>query len=93
MWEEGFASPQNATGEPFRVAPGSYRRNHGELPMCRRTECPDCKKPSYAGCGRHIDQVLGDVPPAERCRCREAKKGSESAAPGVADVLRRFLGV
>lgn len=93
MREEGFANPKNEAGEPFRATTGSYRRNHGEMPMCRRTECPDCKKPSYAGCGRHIDQVLGDVPPADRCHCHE-KKGSESATPGgVADVLRRFLGV
>lgn len=39
--------------------------------MCVRTKCEQCGKPSYAGCGKHIEQVLGDVPPAERCRCRE----------------------
>lgn len=39
--------------------------------MCRRIECKTCKKPSYAGCGRHIEAVLGDVPVADRCKCRE----------------------
>lgn len=39
--------------------------------MCRRTTCERCGKPSYSGCGAHIDQVLGDVPKAQRCRCGE----------------------
>jgi len=39
--------------------------------MCTRVSCSDCGKPSYVGCGRHVEQVLGDVPKAERCRCRE----------------------
>ena len=43
--------------------------------MCRRVTCPKCKKPSWAGCGAHVESVLGDVPKADRCRCREA--GSE----------------
>ncbi|MFO0760202.1 MAG: hypothetical protein U0359_27220 [Byssovorax sp.] len=37
--------------------------------------CSKCNKPTYAGCGAHIEQVLGDVPREQRCRCRE-----ESAA-------------
>ena len=40
--------------------------------MCRRVECQSCQKPTYAGCGMHIEQVLGDVPLDRRCRCREA---------------------
>jgi hypothetical protein len=39
--------------------------------MCRRVECPRCGRPTFAGCGAHVEQVLGGVPPAERCRCRE----------------------
>ena len=39
--------------------------------MCRRIECPKCKKPTYAGCGMHIEQVLGDIPKPERCRCND----------------------
>jgi len=35
--------------------------------MCRRTTCNDCGRPSYAGCGNHVEQVLGDVPADERC--------------------------
>lgn len=39
--------------------------------MCRRVQCSKCGRPTYAGCGAHIEQVLADVPPAERCSCRE----------------------
>lgn len=48
--------------------------------MCRRIDCATCGLPTYAGCGAHIEQVLGDVPPSERCRCREAKR-VEKAQP------------
>ena len=41
--------------------------------MCRRVDCSRCGRPTYAGCGAHVEQVLGNVPPAERCHCREAK--------------------
>jgi len=56
--------------------------------MCRRVECSECHKPTYAGCGMHIEQVLSDVPPEERCKCREKKKeqGTETS------FLRRLFG-
>jgi hypothetical protein len=41
--------------------------------MCTRVNCRDCGKPSFVGCGRHVEQVLGDVPREERCRCREER--------------------
>lgn len=44
--------------------------------MCRRVDCPKCGRPTFAGCGLHVEQVLGNVPPAQRCRCRE-----QSATP------------
>ncbi|MBX3285643.1 MAG: hypothetical protein R2746_17800 [Acidimicrobiales bacterium] len=36
--------------------------------MCSRVECPTCHRPTFAGCGRHVEQVLGDVPAADRCQ-------------------------
>lgn len=39
--------------------------------MCRRIECEQCHKPSYAGCGKHVEQVLRGVKPTDRCMCRE----------------------
>jgi hypothetical protein len=41
--------------------------------MCQRVTCRSCGKPTYAGCGRHVEAVLGDVTPEARCRCRQAK--------------------
>ncbi|MEZ4405085.1 MAG: hypothetical protein R3A52_01155 [Polyangiales bacterium] len=42
--------------------------------------CSRCNKPTFAGCGMHVEQVLGDVPPANRCRCNE--EASDAAASG-----------
>jgi hypothetical protein len=62
--------------------------------MCRRVDCPKCGKPTYAGCGLHIEQVLGNVPPADRCSCREtrAESPSEPASPGPRSWIRSLLG-
>jgi hypothetical protein len=40
--------------------------------MCRRINCTTCGRPTFAGCGAHVEQVLADVPATDRCRCREA---------------------
>ncbi len=68
--------------------------------MCRRVNCSSCGKPTFAGCGAHIEQVLGDVRPEDRCHCREKASapsgaGSSSATPstgGVGGWLRGVLG-
>ena len=41
--------------------------------MCRAVTCRDCGKPTWKGCGAHVEQVLAHVPPAERCHCRSEK--------------------
>jgi hypothetical protein len=41
--------------------------------MCRAVTCRKCGKPSWKGCGAHVEQVLGDVLPVERCQCRPEK--------------------
>ena len=48
--------------------------------MCRRVSCETCGKPTFAGCGRHVDQVLGDVPTEARCAGHAAPR-AESAGP------------
>jgi hypothetical protein len=48
--------------------------------MCRRIDCPECGRPTFAGCGMHVEQVLGDVPVADRCRCRE-RRAQDSTDP------------
>ena len=47
--------------------------------MCRRVTCDRCGKPTFAGCGAHIEQVLGDVPKAARGKCNESKQAAPSA--------------
>lgn len=56
--------------------------------MCQRINCRICGRPSFRGCGRHVESVLGDVPRAARCRCRaEAAKAPacDVAGCGVLD--------
>jgi hypothetical protein len=59
--------------------------------MCQRITCSDCGKPSFAGCGRHVESVLGNVPPSERCRCRDSRASATTGATGGARGLRRLL--
>lgn len=40
--------------------------------MCRRVTCKSCGKATYAGCGQHVEQVLGGLSAAERCSCPPA---------------------
>jgi hypothetical protein len=61
--------------------------------MCRRVECSKCGRPTYAGCGMHVEQVLGNVPAAERCRCREEQaKNPSTASGGARGWLKTLLG-
>ncbi|GAA2093379.1 hypothetical protein GCM10009759_19860 [Kitasatospora saccharophila] len=49
--------------------------------MCRRVSCKSCGKPSFAGCGMHVEQVLTGVPKAQRCSCAaDAKTAKASGA-------------
>ncbi len=59
--------------------------------MCARVTCRTCNKPTFSGCGRHIEQVLGDVKPKDRCHCREAKakkSTTASSAPPAEDAKK-----
>ena len=41
--------------------------------MCRRVTCDKCKKPTWAGCGQHIEQCLAGVPAADRFETNKNK--------------------
>ncbi|PQM20444.1 hypothetical protein Sfr7A_27105 [Streptomyces xinghaiensis] len=43
--------------------------------MCQRAICPTCRKVTYTGCGRHVEQVLAGVPAPRRCTCAPARGG------------------
>ena len=48
--------------------------------MCHRATCRKCGKPTYGGCGAHVEMVLADVPRDRRCRCREERAAAKAAA-------------
>ena len=52
--------------------------------MCSRVTCDQCRKPTWRGCGAHVEAVLGDVPHEKRCQCREsaAPRAPASASGG-----------
>jgi hypothetical protein len=60
--------------------------------MCSRVTCTACGKPSFVGCGRHVEAVLGDVPPDQRCRCREEVAPREAGGPDDRSFLQRLFG-
>lgn len=39
--------------------------------MCRKVVCPTCKKTTWQGCGQHVNEVMKDVPPEQRCQCKK----------------------
>jgi len=49
--------------------------------MCHQVKCPRCGRPTFAGCGRHVEEALADVPKDQRCSC-----------PPEASFLRRLFG-
>ena len=40
--------------------------------MCRQVTCKTCGKASWAGCGMHVEQVLGHLSADQRCECHLA---------------------
>ncbi|MGV8881817.1 MAG: hypothetical protein ACOH19_06660 [Rhodoglobus sp.] len=45
--------------------------------MCQAVKCKTCGKTTWAGCGQHVDQVMKNVPSAQRCpgHPRAARRG------------------
>ena len=42
--------------------------------MCRKITCKQCEKPTWAGCGAHIETVLRSVPEKDRCKCPKPER-------------------
>eukprot|EP00967_Tisochrysis_lutea_P102946 scaffold155215_cov39-Tisochrysis_lutea.AAC.1 len=57
------------------------------IQMCFKCDCPTCGKPSWKGCGMHIEQALRGVPVESRCpgwksgRCQPATGGTAAPTP------------
>jgi hypothetical protein len=37
--------------------------------MCARVTCPNCGRPTWEGCGQHVEAALAGVPVEDRCVC------------------------
>ena len=48
--------------------------------MCSRTTCFNCKKPTWSGCGNHIEIALAGVPKNQRCKCTKAELAAAAGA-------------
>ena len=44
--------------------------------MCSKVICRQCKKPTWSGCGEHIEEALAGIALADRCQghVKSAKK-------------------
>ncbi len=62
--------------------------------MCRRVTCSTCGKPTFSGCGMHVEQVLGDVRPEDRCAChaKSAKPAAGGESAANPSVWKRLFG-
>ncbi|KAK8805600.1 hypothetical protein WA158_002256 [Blastocystis sp. Blastoise] len=38
--------------------------------MCHQTTCQKCNKPTWSGCGNHVESALGGIPEDQRCHCK-----------------------
>lgn len=47
--------------------------------MCRAVTCSRCGRPTWKGCGAHVENVLGHVPKSERCQCPPPEPGQGKA--------------
>jgi len=56
--------------------------------MCHQVRCERCGRPTWSGCGRHIEQALGDVALQDRCTCSpdDATSSRETSALDAMDV-------
>jgi len=52
--------------------------------MCSPATCRSCGKASYTGCGRHVEQVLREVPKEQRCSCAPTMTSTGAASTGTA---------
>lgn len=57
--------------------------------MCRRVNCKVCGKPTWAGCGQHVEQALAGVPRGQRCAGHTQAEKDAARGPSL---LRRIFG-
>jgi len=57
--------------------------------MCSKTTCKQCGKPTWKGCGNHIEQALAGVPKNQRCTCTAESRASSGNRGMFARVFGR----
>jgi hypothetical protein len=60
--------------------------------MCSRTTCRKCKKPTWSGCGQHIEQALAGVPKNQRCSCATGSEKANSTKLKTGGFFSKLLG-
>ena len=62
--------------------------------MCHAVRCSICHKTTWSGCGRHANQVLANVPKAQRCKGHSAAelKASRASTATQGGFLARLIG-
>jgi hypothetical protein len=55
--------------------------------MCSKVTCRQCSKPTWSGCGEHIEIALAGVPESQRCQGHDAP-----SAPKNGGLLSRIFG-
>ena len=60
--------------------------------MCSQVTCQSCSKPTWVGCGRHIEQALANVPKKDRCTCREQSQKREGPQASSQKGFRGLFG-
>jgi hypothetical protein len=58
--------------------------------MCSRTTCRTCAKPTWKGCGNHIEVALAGVPKSQRCTCDRFATTANASTDG--GLIARFFG-
>ncbi|MBB3038200.1 hypothetical protein [Hoyosella altamirensis] len=58
--------------------------------MCYPVQCGECGKTTWSGCGMHVDQVMRDVPAAQRCDGHRVTR--KAPLPEQGSFLSRLLG-
>jgi len=57
--------------------------------MCRQVTCRSCSKTTWAGCGQHVQQVMGSVPKNERCSCTDRDRAEDRPGSLLSRLFRR----
>jgi hypothetical protein len=58
--------------------------------MCRKVKCSKCQLATWAGCGAHVEQVLGGIPQSQRCQ-GHVDQESAAALGGVRSWFLKLL--